>query len=425
VRLSGGPSFARRFRRLSDRQRRAFLAAVWSARGYETTVENDGVTARRDDETLRIGLVGWWPRGDSEADLLVGTRDTARARSYAADQGVEFLGPAEIRDLLLYGLDRAAAEGIVREWMDRPLSAFAAHTRDEGRPTSAVRASAYAVAVAALLVLAGGAIFAGSFGADTSADGSVDASELATDTATPEPTDTKPASGIDGSDAPFGDELLEAHREQLQNQSFTVTVRYTKPANSTPPVPTLVPEVTRYERTVKIGAEGRASLSQTVVSERDNETARVRVRSYRRSGVVRTRVVEKNETGETNNATYTQLVRSPGPFVGTVLDTERTFLDALSTNETRMDTVRRTQEPYRRVRVTATGEPERWAQEAAEYRANAILTTEGRFVLLAASYVDPESGENVSLTITIGGVSTTEVDIPGWAERAAGGTPEE
>jgi hypothetical protein len=68
----------RQFRALPVAQRRKFLTAAWTARGYETRVEDAAVfvhdeTARvHDDDTRELRVVSRWPWRDRTADVYVG-----------------------------------------------------------------------------------------------------------------------------------------------------------------------------------------------------------------------------------------------------------------------------------------------------------------------------------------------------------------
>jgi len=413
-----GDAFARRVRSLGAAEQRAFLAALWEARGYETADTGEVVTARQGGETVRIGVAGWRPP-DVEADVFVGTRDTARVRRHAADRGARFVPPEELRELLLYGIDREVAAELARTHLGRPLSAFAGETAGgfEGR-SPLVGVGALALAVVAVVALAGGAIFAVP-PEDESTGETAKIPEPETPTPAPAPNETPTQDsegypdGLSADGVTDPEMLLETHRGVVDDRPHTVAVEFEKSANSTAPVPTLLGNVTRFERTIQLGAGNRSSFSQTATLESANGTQRVRLIAYRESAAVTARIIQANETGEIQNVTYGRLARPPGPYVGLVTDAERTVVDTLSTNTTDVERYARADRAL--YRVTATGEPAEFGRETAEYRAVAYLTADGRFVRLTVGYTDPETGERVTLELSVTGVDETEIAFPEWA----------
>jgi len=162
-------SFARRFRGLSAPARRDFVAALWAARGWETTVgetEPNVVAARRDGRTRRIAVGTPVP---ADADVVVGdgTRRvrSASPRRRAESVGATYVSPADLRERLLYGTERDAADRLFRRHFGVALAAAGADA-DPGsdgvsprvsvgaRSVAAGNPLAAAVAVAALLSVA-------------------------------------------------------------------------------------------------------------------------------------------------------------------------------------------------------------------------------------------------------------------------------
>jgi len=439
-------TFARRFRSLSAAERLAFLAAVWEARGYDTRVEDGFVEASRREESIRIGVVGRLARNPPDSDLLVDTRDSRRLRLLADERGATVLPPGELRSLVLYGIDREVAEELVREHFGCSLSAILAEVnRDSAAGGSSatrspVRPGILAVAVFAVFVLAGGAMAAGPglglLGGDTAEasppdDGGMP--DTVTDPVSVQSMDPTPSENRDdGSNGSDGDsdgdpltidseattqDMVERHRAQIGNQSYTLRVRYRKSANSTAPVSTLVPNVTRYARTVKIGNERRSSLSQSTVSERRNETIEIGIESYQQAGTVRTRVVETNDTAELANETYGLPAESPGPYVGFVTNVETLFAEALSAETTSVERIRRPDHPFGVFRVTAEGDPSELELETQDYHVAGEFTAGGQFVRLEITYVDPDTGDPVYFEVRIRDVGETSIDPPDWARR--------
>jgi hypothetical protein len=144
--------FARAWRGLDGESRLAFLAAVWRARGFTARVVDGEVLADRQgtDGTRRArirpvpdgrrGLLGTLGRpvtggtpvvavaadpasGSEPADRTDGGA-TARPRSDGApvDGAERRLDAADLRDLLLYGLDRPDGERLARDHLDLSLT---------------------------------------------------------------------------------------------------------------------------------------------------------------------------------------------------------------------------------------------------------------------------------------------------------------
>ncbi|MFW5949369.1 MAG: hypothetical protein ACOCSD_07215, partial [Halolamina sp.] len=129
-------AFTREFRRLSPGDRAGFVAAVWAARGWETTVDGDVVVADRGEDRRRIRVVapGWFGTPDlDDVDVLVVARDRKGVRSVASEAGVEYVPPEILRDLVLYGIDRNRARTLYGEWFDRPLTRTAPEPETEER----------------------------------------------------------------------------------------------------------------------------------------------------------------------------------------------------------------------------------------------------------------------------------------------------
>jgi hypothetical protein len=145
-------AFRRRVARLDEETFVRFVAALWRGRGYETTVDGDVVTARRDGASVRVQPVGGrradrsrigrvsrrvdrlvrdvgvrrvdprrrQPRdaaADSEADVVV----FARARSGGPPADVRVVDVDDLYEMLLYALPRARADDVCRRFFDGPL----------------------------------------------------------------------------------------------------------------------------------------------------------------------------------------------------------------------------------------------------------------------------------------------------------------
>lgn len=116
--------FGTLFRSLDSAARTAFIARLWAAREWETTIDGTDVIATSGDATQRIRVVdpGWFGMPSlEEADVLVTARDREPVRDAAAAADVTYLPPEAVRDRLLYGLDREAAATLFAETFDHSL----------------------------------------------------------------------------------------------------------------------------------------------------------------------------------------------------------------------------------------------------------------------------------------------------------------
>ncbi|MBP1986471.1 hypothetical protein [Halolamina salifodinae] len=249
-------AFAREFRALHAADRTAFVAALWSARGWETSIDDgrgseapagqteanasvDGVVlAERDGQQRRIGVVDpgrFWTPDLSGLDTLVATRGREAVRTAASETGVEYVSPVDLRDLLLYGVERGVAEDLYEQHVGKPLAReVREETEESGEagtllpaiPTVDVGRRALAVIVILALV---GVAFAGpglpgsgpeqapiTVGNVTPEDGTVGAVGVGT----PEPTggpNVAPGVSLDGVES--GMTLADAHVAGVQNRS--------------------------------------------------------------------------------------------------------------------------------------------------------------------------------------------------------------
>ena len=100
-----------------------FIADLYAVRGWtvETTDPNDAVvTLKRDGSLQRLGVVTETPVPDGVDTVVIVGADIDSA-SITADR---YLDVGDLRNLLLYGIDREQAATVFERWFDQPLSAF-------------------------------------------------------------------------------------------------------------------------------------------------------------------------------------------------------------------------------------------------------------------------------------------------------------
>ena len=137
-------AFASEFRGLSTEERVEFVAGLWAARGWETAVDGAVVAAERGDEDRRIRIAdpGWFGTPDvSGVDTLAVARDRTTVREAAEEAGVDYHTPADLHDLLLYGIDRETAAALYADRFDRPLErSVPDESDDDGRAATLLTA---------------------------------------------------------------------------------------------------------------------------------------------------------------------------------------------------------------------------------------------------------------------------------------------
>ncbi len=112
----------------------SYVAALWDARGWGVTrdgdvlVATDGDVARRLLPVVRRRLRGIEPRLDEADGVDVVVDRDGRATNAAAERGVGYVGPNDLRSMALYGIDRDDADRLFREYFDRPI--------DDGEPAA-------------------------------------------------------------------------------------------------------------------------------------------------------------------------------------------------------------------------------------------------------------------------------------------------
>lgn len=141
-----GTTFATLFDRLGAREKREFVADLYATRWWDTGREDDVVRMSRDGRTHRIAVVQPGRFGAPslpDVDAVVVARESVAIRSAADDAGVDYLTPDDLRDRLLYGLDRETAATLFEEHFDRPLSVAESSAGSEGgaTPLASLRSS--------------------------------------------------------------------------------------------------------------------------------------------------------------------------------------------------------------------------------------------------------------------------------------------
>ena len=239
----------RGLRRLSDERALSFVAALWAARGAETTVdhERDLVEARRKGRTEQLRVVtGRAAPARRAGERLVLLRPAADVRGV---DGAGCIDADDVRQLLLYGVPRDAAAALCRRYFDRPLTET---TGAEPHPLDPARlpeqsASVVVGLVGLLLVVAsvfGGPLlvnepvseFGAAIGAQPFGDSAAQTTPPeANDTDSTQRTDVTGAQSLQMGGLPPGvtadgsiDEgvLANAHARAVTGQSYRLTITH-------------------------------------------------------------------------------------------------------------------------------------------------------------------------------------------------------
>ncbi|KAB1193309.1 hypothetical protein GJR96_07575 [Haloferax sp. MBLA0076] len=223
-------------RAASPSERRRFVADVWAARGWETTVDGSFVVARTGTQTRRIALVagGWFgvrPRVPDEVDVVVAL-DAAAIDAADSTPGVRVFSLDDLYDLLRYGLPSDVGNRLVEThfgtlFADQSATTWPGRFSFSSRFRSA-RSGIVLVAVAALLALAIVAT-AGVPGVVPGLGGGTeqpqsDPSSTPMSTVTPEPWTIAP--GVTTAGIENATLLANAHRRAVTNESYRWTVVY-------------------------------------------------------------------------------------------------------------------------------------------------------------------------------------------------------
>ena len=212
------------FRAATARERRRFVADLWAARGWETTVEDSRVVAHRGERTERIAVAsgGWFGLRRTvpeDADVVVALTSVS-----AADARV--VSVDELYEQVRYGLPVDVGDRLVETHFGVSLSALPP-TSSTRLPLVGTTRSALVVAAAVVLLVAALVATAGVPGVAPGLAGSAEPTQ-STPTTTPEPTpDPRPvAPGVTTAGIENATLLADAHRRAVSNESYQWTLGY-------------------------------------------------------------------------------------------------------------------------------------------------------------------------------------------------------
>lgn len=453
-------TFATLFGKLDAECRREFVAALYSGRGWDVRVEDDRLHLRRDDETRQTAVLSpprFRPVSLPDVDEVVVSREHGRLRAATRERGVDYRSPTDLRDLLLYGLDRETAVEIFEEYFDRPLLVADGAEAEEESTLSLTALStvlgwnARRAGVAGVLLLAI-AVVAASGGVFPTLGPESEAPEL-------NQTYTPGQVGAIGGDQPYppglgpdgienSGQLAIAHYEYLNNQSYAYRISASGPQhapfmlgytewNAT----VRVQDPTHYQYSKRAVAPYGFRVEHRVQADGDNVTVWQPRRSVDVDNETRPAVLEKrvyaNGTEKfwrydgPEQVVYRRAsVHQDGGRIFGIVDqvswvdlylqqylwTSNSTVTCLSTTAT---------QDCSTFRVEATGEPQDFRVEPHEFRAVAIVEQPGFVRELTVEYRiaelgNPDEISPVRVHIEYLGVGEGSGDVapPEWLDTA-------
>ncbi|WP_416840504.1 hypothetical protein [Haloferax sp. DFSO52] len=214
------------FRAATASERHRFVADVWAARGWETTLEDSLVVARRATQTQRIAVVtgsrfGLRPTIPADADVVV-------ALTPLSAPSARVISLDELYELVRYGLPAADGDRLVETHFgvsldDVPASSSVHVPRADSTRSVLVVVAVVALLVVAIVATAGVPGVAPRFGGEPESDQST-ATATPAPTPTPEPRVVAPGVTTDGIEN--ASVLAAAHRNVVANESYQWTIGY-------------------------------------------------------------------------------------------------------------------------------------------------------------------------------------------------------
>ena len=339
---------ARHVAALDAGARAALLADCLAARGE--TVARDGRVVRVDDGDRTVAVAGGsWPADAPDPDLTFDVDD--------------------LRDLLLYGLDRPAADRVATAHLGAPL----ADLRPPRRGRALARRVAPSLVVLVVLVAAAAAVagpLAGAPGAVTPTPAAPDGEtgpERTPDAGTPAgETPDGPPPGVGAAGVTDPDALAAAHdRERPPSYRVAVTTERTAPNTEIRRNVTMRVAGDRYLATATLRVGGDRVDAETVYGDDRGRWAATT------AGDVRT--VRRLDAGETGL-----------PSVDPAATGGERVAAALRTQETNVSGLERTADGRAVYRVVGRGPPP--TSEAETYRVVALVSPDGFVVSLTVEY---------------------------------------
>ncbi|ELZ34500.1 hypothetical protein C474_02306 [Halogeometricum pallidum JCM 14848] len=451
--------FAGWLRRLDGDALTAFVADLYADRGESVAVRDDGAVVLGDGDRVLSPVSGRRrlrrPSVAPDADVVVAARPTPALLRRAARTDASVVGPAELRNIALYGLDRRDAERLFREHFDASPVVDARDPDDSldrhaalGRVGDSLGVGVIAVVLAVLAV----AVLFGPFGlalspTDDAAGSQPDSGDGSTDSATARTEAESFPPGIAPTGVTNPERLAAAHADAVVGRSYRLVVSESGTENWEGEVWGDVwkeaavesPRRFRYivtgsvrgeERDAGANASGGASGPDdpTETAGGDGTAAGdgdglVHYTAYADGQYTYVR----NERGDGSVSRFPVRLdgNGHGPFERRTAAAVERYLNATRTSVAR----EAESEPDAPYHVVATGTPEAFAdpENVSNYRAEARVDPDGFVRTLTVSYAVTDGGETrkVRYHLSYSGVDAVELSPPPWYERARGATESE
>jgi len=427
-------------RRLNTASCRDLVADLWTARGFETSVEGNVVVATRGGTRQVIYPVGRRrfgspPAPDRPVDAVVAVADGEDAIA-AVGKGAQPFDATDLRKMLFYAIDRETTArlcerhlGARPEQLRPPLRTRMRRRASE--PVTRTRvAAAVALAAVALVVLGVGVVAltdASGAGADPGTEASVPSLDRVVAVAGPDNRsaitgsaslpDEATASDIDASRLPPGvsatgitnlSALADAHARAVGNQSYTLWLDLYQTRGREP-------GGERLQRDMDVAVAGERHLLRT---ETENESGGRRpVQTVYHDGTSWYVADHDNGTVSYRRASSKPPLVAPEP---SRLE-DSLVLDYLSARETTVTRV----EGGGEVRYQIVGEGQsaaRRSRTVGNYTVTATVTPEGlvRDLAVTADIRTRTGSHDVRFEVTYGRFSETTVEQPEWVSREFG-----
>ncbi|MBB6646874.1 hypothetical protein [Halobellus ruber] len=427
-----------RVRRLDSEGLAAFVADLWTARGFRTTRNEASVTARRDGKTQVLYVLPSGVTRPSEparnVDVVVAAGRPRSGETLAAELDAQFLDAADLTEMLRYAIGRDVAADLCERYFGAGPAELTSPPRERiTRTVAGFDLEPVAVALVALLVVAVGAgagfgLAGPGIGGGAPTDGAAVTTETVTDAgpdapvtasteggsapSEPDGVESVSAPGVDEAGISNASRLAQAHAATVSDTaSYTIWFDYYATENGSS-------GQVQYDTDVRVQGQrstvrdslertgGTRSLLRTVYFDGTDRYTVADGSGDRR------RIDDQAPTATPQGVPFTR----PAEMIRTYLATPRSSVsladrDAAGT----------------RYRLRGTGRPAGLPDTVTDYEMTALVDERGFVRSLEAEFSIPRSSdgdgvlgrERVRLTWTYDRLNTTRIRLPAESTPSA------
>lgn len=417
-------AFEHALRGLNRDEFSALIADLYAVRGWTTDVRDGVILAERDatneSEVRRIQPLpfrrfGRFAKEIDDADVIVAAQDSLRARQAAAAVGATYVPPAELRNHLLYAIERTDGERLLFDYLGLSTTVPEPDADPASRISTTLASSGGAIgrvsALVTLLVIVVAAIAGPSLLGMDFWPGADQESFTPAPSPTPEPTPMGGyPPGVDANGLADVKALAAAHQTSVAEQSYTYWYHVDAPSTVELPI---------------VGGGNRSATHHiaangTIVSEgffdwnrSDKSVGRFWAyddgqRSYSRSAYYRTWTAETPREIRYHQGSTRRLESFEQEF-----QTLLTYY--LLTNESHVTVINEDPSIFR---IVATGKPVVLPSAMSNYTARATVTSSGRVTRVGVTFDIRGINESGTLEFGIRRVGETTVSPPDWLDEA-------